>query len=123
MVIQKKAKRPTGALQEKDFEIYEDGAIQEIKSFSRDQLPLSIVLLFDLTDSVRPVLKNLGTGARAALAHLKPEDEVAVMVYAASAHLVDGFTTDRQRTVEAIERAANDKADEAAFFNDAMYQA
>ena len=47
-------------------------------------MPLSVVLLFDLTDSVRPVLKSLGEGVLEALQHLKPEDEVTVMTYAAS---------------------------------------
>jgi VWFA-related protein len=122
-VVHKKTKTTTGALTKKDFQIYEDGVLQEIKSFSRDQLPLSIILLFDLTDSVRPVLKQLGAGAKTALTHLKPEDEVAVMVYAASARLVEGFTTDRSRTVAAIERAAGDESNEAAFFNEGVYQA
>src|SRR5579859_4150630 len=122
-VVQKKTKSSTGSLRKEDFEIFEDGVRQEVKFFGRDQLPLSIVLLFDLTDSVRPVLQQLAAGAKAALTHLKPEDEVAVMEYAASAVLIDGFTTDRARTVAAIEKAARDKADEAAFFNEAVYQA
>ena len=122
-VVHKKTKTSTGSLRKEDFQVYEDGALQEIKFFGRDQLPLSIVLLFDLTDSVRPVLTQLGAGAKTALTHLKPEDEVAVMVYAASARLIDGFTTDRARTIEAIERAAGDKSGEAAFFNEGVYQA
>jgi len=115
-VVHKKTKSATGSLQQKDFQIYEDGALREIKSFSRDQLPLSLVLLFDLTDSSRPVLKDLAMGAKAALAHLKPDDEVAVMEYAAAARLVEGFTTDRLKTVEAIERAAKNESDEACLF-------
>src|SRR6266567_1906756 len=122
-VVHKKTRTATGSLQKKDFQIYEDGVLQEIKFFGRDQLPLSVVLLFDLTESVRPVLKQLGAGAKEALLHLKPEDEVAVMVYAASARLVDGFTRDRAQTAHAIELAASDKQEEAAFFNEAVYQA
>jgi VWFA-related protein len=83
----------------------------------------SVVLLFDLTDSVRGVLHRLAAGARDALDHLKPEDEVAVMVYAASTHLVDGFTNDHTRTAAAIDRAATMKSGDAAFFNEAVYQA
>src|SRR5437773_1254396 len=74
-VVHKKTKTTTGSLTKSDFQVYEDGVVQEIKFFGRDQLPLSIVLLFDLTDSVRPVLKQLGAGAKTALTHLKPEDE------------------------------------------------
>src|SRR6476620_6003715 len=54
-------------LRQDDFEIYEDNVRQQITSFSQDQLPLSIVFLFDLTDSVRPVLKSLAAGAMEAL--------------------------------------------------------
>jgi len=67
-------------------------------------LPLSVVLLFDLTESVHGVLHPLAAGARAALGHLKPEDEVAVMVYAASARTVDGFTRDHARTTRRSRR-------------------
>ena len=122
-VIHNKTNTAIGQLQGKDFEITQDGAPQKISFFDRDQLPLSVVLLFDLSDSVRGVLHRLATGAQTALDHLKPEDQVAVMVYAASASLVDGFTSDRSRTVAAVERAAAMKSDDAAFFNEAVYQA
>lgn len=122
-VVHKKTNTAMGQLQAKDFEISEDGAPQKISFFDRDQLPLSVVLLFDLTDSVRGVLHRLAAGARTALDHLKPEDEVAVMVYAASASLVDGFTRDHGRTAAAVARAAAMKSSDAAFFNEAVYQA
>jgi VWFA-related protein len=122
-VVQKKTGRPIGALKRGDFELLEDGVKQEIVSFSQDQLPLSIVFLFDLTESVRPVLKPLASGALAALQHLKPEDETAVMVYAASAKLLQDFTADRELTVAAIEKASNMDSDEAAFFNEGIFQA
>lgn len=122
-VINKKTKTATGQLDRSDFLIFEDGVQQEIRYISRDTLPLSVVLLFDLTDSDRPILKNLAAGARAALGHLRPADEVAVMDYSASAKVVDDFTTDRDRTIAAIDRASSEKANEAAFFNEAVYQA
>jgi VWFA-related protein len=90
---------------------------------SQGQLPLSVVLLFDLTASVQPVLKPLAAGALEALQHLKPEDEVAVMVYAASAQLLQDFTTDRRQAVAAIEKASTMESSEAAFFNEAIFQA
>lgn len=122
-VIHNKTNTAMGQLEARDFELFEDGVPQKISFFGRDQLPLSLVLLFDLTDSVRGVLHPLAEGARAALDHLKPEDEVAVMVYAASASLVDGFARDHARTAAAIARAAAMKSGDAAFFNEAVYQA
>jgi len=122
-VVHKKMKTPAPLLEQKHFEIFEDGEPRTIATFGRDQFPLSVVLLFDLTDSVRPVLHRLAEGAKAALEHLKPEDEVAVMAYAASAQILDGFTKDRARTVDAIVRASYMKSDEAAFFNEGVFQA
>ena len=122
-VIHGRTTTALGDLQAEDFELSEDGVSQKISFFGRDQLPLSVVLLFDLTNSVHGVLHRLAGGARTALDHLKPEDEVAVMVYAASATLVDGFTRDHARTVAAIARAADLRSNDAAFFNEAVYQA
>jgi len=122
-VIEKKTGQPLKSLKQEDFQILEDGVPQQISSFSQDRLPLSVVLLFDLTDSVRPVLKSLAEGALEALQHLKPEDEVAVMTYAASAELIQDFTRDRGLTAAAIEKASKMKSPEAAFFNEGIYQA
>src|SRR5947199_9739765 len=58
-VLNKKTGRPVGALRREDFELFENGVRQQITSFSQDELPLSLVFLFDLTDSVRPVLQPL----------------------------------------------------------------
>ena len=122
-VLNKKTGRPVGALRREDFELFENGVRQQITSFSQDELPLSLVFLFDLTDSVRPVLQPLAEGALRALQHLKPEDEVAVMVYAAKAEMLQGFTTDRQLIVNAIQKASRMESREAAFFNQGMFQA
>src|SRR5258707_2678839 len=94
-VLTRKTGRPVSSLRREDFQVYEDGVQQPITSFSQDELPLSVVFLFDLTDSVRPVLKSLAGGALQALSRLKPEYEVAVMIYAASTQLLQDFTTDR----------------------------
>lgn len=122
-VIHNKTHTSAGELQAKDFELSEDGAPQKILFFERDQLPLSVVLLFDLTESDHGVLHRMAAGAQSALDHLKPEDQVAVMAYAASARLIDGFTRDHGGTAAAIARAAAMKSDDAAFFNEAVYQA
>jgi VWFA-related protein len=122
-VAQKKTGRTVGSLTKDDFQVYEDGVRQQISQLSQNQLPLSVVLLFDLTYSVQPVLKPLAAGAREALNHLKPEDEVAVMVYAASAQLLQDFTTDREKAVAAIEKASEMGSGDAAFFNEAIFQA
>lgn len=122
-VLNKKTRHAARELKKEDFELYEDNVRQQVSSFSQDTLPLSVVLLFDLTDSVRPVLKSLAEGALEALRHLKPEDEVTVMVYAASAQVLQEATTDRALAVAAIEKASRMESGEAAFFNEGIFQA
>ena len=122
-VLNKKTRHAARELKKEDFELYEDNVRQQVSSFSQDTLPLSVVLLFDLTDSVRPVLKSLADGALETLRHLKPEDEVTVMVYAASAQVLQEATTDRALAVAAIEKASRMESGEAAFFNEGIFQA
>ncbi len=122
-VFNKKTGHPVEAMKREDFQLYENGIRQQITSFSQDELPLSLVFLFDLTDSVRPVLQPLAAGALRALQHLKPQDEVAVMTYAASAQMLQDFTTDRQLIVNAIQKASRMESREAAFFNQGVFQA
>jgi len=122
-VLNVKNGAPAPGLKASDLNVTEDGVPQPITHFSRDEFPLSVVLLFDLTDSVRGVLRHLAEGARMALTRFKPEDEVAVMVYSGGATLVDDFTRDRDRTVRAIGRAASMTSDQPAHFNEGVYQA
>jgi VWFA-related protein len=122
-VLDKKTRRVAPSLKREDFLVLEDNVPQKITNFSQDKLPLSVVLLFDLTDSVRPVLKSLAEGALEALQHLKPEDRVTVMVYAAAAQVIQPATTDRTLAVAAIEKASRMESDEAAYFNEGIFQA
>lgn len=122
-VLNKKTHKAVAELKQEDFQVYEDNVLQQVTAFSRDKFPLSIVILFDLTDSVQPVLKTLAEGAQQALQHLKPEDEVTVMVYAATTQILQEATTDRALAVAAIEKASRMNSDEAAFFNEGIFQA
>jgi VWFA-related protein len=96
LVMSKKKGRVIGDLKREDFLLYEDGVQQEITHFSQDKLPLSIMLLLDVSGSVQPELQQIQAGARYAMQQLKPEDEVAVMVFAGGAKLIQDFTKDRR---------------------------
>lgn len=102
-VIDKKSKRIIGDLRKEDFELSENGARQQITYFSRDELPLSIMLMLDVSGSVRPILHQIRDGALNALQRLKPEDQVAVMAFATTSDLVQDFTKDRHLVAQRIE--------------------
>lgn len=103
-VQNKKTGAIIGNLKPADFELTEDGIKQEIAYFSVDKLPLSIVLLLDVSGSVQPFIDQISAGALQALQRLKPEDEVAVMAFAWKTQLIQGFTKDRQLVAQQIQR-------------------
>lgn len=104
-VIDKKTKRAIGGLTKDDFEVTENGVRQPISYLSRDELPLSIMLLIDVSGSVRPILHQIRDGALNALQRLKPDDQVAVMAFANTSRLAQDFTRDRGLAARTIEEA------------------
>jgi len=122
LVQDKRTGHPIPGLTASDFQLSEDGIPQEITFVSQDRLPLSIVFLFDLTETVRPLLQKLAQGASMILDHLKPQDEVSVMVFSSHTELLQGFTTRRISTEAAIERAAQMRTTEGTFIDEDVYE-
>jgi VWFA-related protein len=123
MVENKKSGAPLDTLSAEDFELSEDGVPQTISYFSHDQLPLSVVFLFDMTETVHAALAPLAQAALQVLGHLKREDEVAVMTFSSRADLMQDFTTNRKLAADAV-RTASWMADvEGTFLDEDMFEA
>ena len=119
----KKSGVPLDTLSATDFELSEDGVAQTISYFSHDQLPLSVVFLFDMTETVHTALAPLAQAALQVLGHLKREDEVAVMTFSSRADLMQDFTTNRKLAADAV-RTASWMADvEGTFLDEDMFEA
>ena len=100
--VKTKAGQIMGELKKDDFELSEDGLPQNIQVFSRDELPLNVALVLDLSDSIAPFLSPLRDAANTALASLKPEDEVALFTFSTEAELRVPFTTDKAKLAQQI---------------------
>lgn len=122
-VLNKQTGQAVGGLTKEDFLLYEDGDKQTITHFSKDKLPLSVLLLIDVSGSVWPTMKKLRDGALEALRNLKPEDEVAVMVFAGQARLTLNFTKDKQLAAQAIQMANGRDVGAETNINDAILRA
>ncbi len=66
--VKTKAGRIMSDLKKDDFEVREDGVTQKVEVFSRDELPLNVALVLDLSDSIGPFLGPLRDAATTALA-------------------------------------------------------
>jgi Ca-activated chloride channel homolog len=107
-------------LKKEDFELREDGVAQKLDVFSKDELPLEVALVLDLSDSIGPFLEPLRDAANTALAALKPDDEVALFTFSTLAQLRVPFTKDKSKIAEEINSF---KAGGATNINDGIFLA
>jgi Ca-activated chloride channel family protein len=89
-------------LKKDDFEVREDGVVQKIDIFNRDELPLDVALVLDLSDSIGPFLGPLRDAATIALAALKPNDEVALFTFSTEAELRLPLTKEKNKIADQI---------------------
>lgn len=94
-VLSKKTGAVVNGLAPENFTLLEDGVRQRITHFSQDKLPLSIVLLLDVSGSVQPIIDQVCDEGLRALRQLKPDDEVALMVFGLWTTVLQDFTKDR----------------------------
>ena len=67
--------RPIDNVRKEDFRIYEDGVLQPIEFFSREEVPISYGLAVDTSGSLRPQLQQVIDAAKTVINSNKPGDE------------------------------------------------
>jgi VWFA-related protein len=100
--VKNKSAQILADLKQDDFELREDGVAQKIEIFSRDEYPLNVALVLDLSDSIGPFLGPLREAATSALAALKPDDEVALFTFSTDAQMRAPFTKDKASIAQQI---------------------
>ncbi len=118
--VKDKAGRVMKDLKKEDFVLDEDGANQQIAHFSRDQLPLEVALVVDLSGSIKPFLRPLRYATQTALKALKTEDEVALLTFTSSVERRVSLTRDKREVAEQIESFS---AEGGTNINRAIYDA
>jgi len=86
-----------------DFVVFDNGQPQQILHVSQDQEPLDIVLLFDVSGSMKPAVQRVAAAARAAFAHLRPGDHVAVALFSARTRVLLHFTDNLDEVRDVVE--------------------
>src|SRR3954452_17469305 len=64
-----------------DFRVFDDGREQKLVSVASEQQPLDLILLFDISASMRPRIQRVAQAARQAAALLRKGDWVAIMCF------------------------------------------
>lgn len=87
-------KRPVAGLTANDFVVREEGVERRPVSFGVESEPLQVVLLLDVSGSMGKMLRAMAAVGRQALAQLKPQDQVAVFLFARETRLAAELSSD-----------------------------
>jgi len=79
------------------FEVYEDGRRQEVTQFTNERVPVSMALLFDVSDSMfgRRIEEAREAIERFVVDRLDPGDEFSILAFNHQTKLLSGWTVDR----------------------------
>ena len=97
--------RPLSGLTADDFELFDNGVRQPITLADFDQLPLNVVLAFDMSRSLTSDrLEHLRRAAGALLGGLSKQDQAGLITFTHAVALRHGLTRDLPRLREALAR-------------------
>jgi VWFA-related protein len=96
--------RPITGLTVEDFVLLENGKPQTIRNFAREEMPIDILILLDVSGSMQAHVERVASAGREALMVLGPEDRVAIMVFDRSTRVRLPFQKDRTQ----VERGLSD---------------
>lgn len=85
-----------------DFRILDQGKEQPILHFSSGEDPLDLILLFDISGSMKSKVAEVAAAAREGVQELRQGDRVAIMVFNTHTRLVLPFTNDLERVQQSI---------------------
>ena len=100
--------RPLAGLTKDDFVIYDEGAPQPLVYFGHEDEPISVLLLLDVSGSMKRYLEQMGRTARQALGQLKAQDRAGVMVCSKGTQVFHAFSNRFPEAAREIEVAVLD---------------
>ena len=87
-----------------DFMVKDSGVAQTVQLIQTGNLPVSLLLAFDASASVRGTsLDHLKEAAKTAIASLKPNDEAALLTFSHSLLLRVGWTSSKETLTKAVD--------------------
>ena len=93
-------------LTQNDFVVVDEGQPQNIAFFAREEVPVEVLLVLDVSASMTRSLGELSRKSSVALGQLRPIDRVGLLLFAQRYQLAEPFTSDfariRTRIIESI---------------------
>lgn len=102
-VVSLNPQNPSAELRQQDFLVFEDGKPQEISFFAAADAPFDLVLLLDLSGSIKDKLKLVRQSAKRFVEATRPIDRVSVVTFTDSVQVVCPLTADRRLLKDSID--------------------
>ncbi len=96
-------RRPITTLRQEDFQLWEGGEAREIVGFGREDVPLDVLILLDVSGSMRPHVEKIASATREALLVLSRRDRVAIMVFDRQTRVSMPFRSNQDEIVRGME--------------------
>ncbi len=106
-MVDREGRNITG-LEQRDFQIFDNGQPQKIAYFARESEPLDLLLLLDVSGSMSRSLEQLAATAEGALAQLHSGDRAGLMLFARHVKVSEPFTSDFASVVMGIREGVRD---------------
>jgi Ca-activated chloride channel family protein len=87
-----------------DFEVYDNGRLQEITIFDNEVRPFTVVVMLDTSVSMTDRLNDLNAGAEQFLMRLLPHDKATVGAFNDKIEFASTFTSNRDSLISALKR-------------------
>jgi len=97
--------RFVGGLQQRDFQVFENGVSQKIEYFASVERPFTVVLLIDVSPSTQYKIDEIQEAAITFIEQLRKDDKVAVISFDEQVHLLSPPTNNRNQLKNAIYQA------------------
>ena len=104
-VTDRRARFVTDLLQD-DFLVYEDGVLQSITYFAREQLPIALALLVDTSASMDEEMATAQEAAIGFAQRLNPDDLAEVIDFDSRVDILQAFTNDLDQLERAIRQTS-----------------
>ncbi len=96
--------RAITGLRAEDFVLREEGRVVPIRNFASENMPVDILLLLDVSGSMRPHVQRIADAAHQALGVLANDDRIGIMVFDTVSRLRMPFRNSRDDVNREFER-------------------
>ncbi len=98
--------RFVSGLQQRDFQIFENGVEQKVAYFQSTEQPFTVIMLIDVSPSTQFRIEEIQNAAMTFVDQLRPSDRVMVIAFDQEVHVLSPVTNNRYQLKNAIRQTA-----------------